>query len=60
MADNMNFEYLSLSKQDYVEKVSGEVTTSLISIMRVKYEFDPSTMEISEILLQEPSKVLEQ
>ncbi|KAG1193387.1 hypothetical protein G6F46_002789 [Rhizopus delemar] len=42
MADNMGFEYLFLSEQDYAEEVTEEITTSLVSMMR------PSKFESSE------------
>lgn len=50
MADKTNFEYLSLSKQDYAEEITGEVTKSLMSMMRVKYEFGPGAMESFKVL----------
>jgi hypothetical protein len=50
MADKTNFECLSLSKQDYAEEITGEVTKSLMSMMRVKYEFAPGAMEIFKVL----------
>lgn len=46
MADNMGFEYLFLSEQDYAEEVTEEITTSLVSMMRVKYELDPGAIEM--------------
>ncbi|KAG1295246.1 hypothetical protein G6F66_004502 [Rhizopus arrhizus] len=55
MIDNMDFECLSLSEQVYDEEAIGEAMTSLMSMVRVKYEFGSGVMEISEILLQEPS-----
>ncbi|KAG1151666.1 hypothetical protein G6F37_005287 [Rhizopus arrhizus] len=55
MIDNMDFECLSLSEQVYDEEAIGKAMTSLMSMVRVKYEFGSSVMEISEILLQEPS-----
>ncbi|EIE87883.1 hypothetical protein RO3G_12594 [Rhizopus delemar RA 99-880] len=36
MADNMGFEYLFLSEQDYAEEVTEEITTSLVSMMRIE------------------------
>lgn len=59
MTDNMNFEYLPLSDQGYVKGATGKVTTILMLVMRIKYEFDPSAMEIDEkikLFLQEPPK----
>lgn len=50
MADKTDFEYLSLTKQDYAEEVTGEVTKSLMSMMKVKYKFGPGAMQIFEVL----------
>ncbi|KAG0746257.1 hypothetical protein G6F57_008592 [Rhizopus arrhizus] len=52
MANNMDFEYLSLIELDYAE----EIAISLMSMMRVKNELSLGILEISKALLQESSK----
>ena len=51
----LGYKYLSLSEQGYAEEVTGKVTISLMSVMRIKYKLSPGAIEISEVLLQEPS-----
>ncbi|KAG2235675.1 hypothetical protein INT48_008551 [Thamnidium elegans] len=49
----MDFEYLSFNEQDDSDELTGEVTVSLMSMMRAKYEYSPAAMEIDEDLTEE-------
>ncbi|KAG2228370.1 hypothetical protein INT48_003128, partial [Thamnidium elegans] len=53
MNNNMDFEYLSFNEQDNSDELTGEVTVSLMSMMRAKYEYGPAAMEIDVDLTEE-------
>ncbi|KAI8048502.1 DDE superfamily endonuclease-domain-containing protein [Thamnidium elegans] len=53
MNNNMDFEYLSFNEQDNSDELTAEVTVSLMSMMRAKYEYGPAAMEIDVDLTEE-------
>ncbi|OAD74015.1 Homeodomain-like DNA binding domain-containing transcription factor [Phycomyces blakesleeanus NRRL 1555(-)] len=56
MLDNMDIEYLSLNEQGDSDYLTREVTVSLVSMMRAKYEYGLEAMEIDKVLLEEFSQ----
>jgi transposase len=56
MLDNMDLEYLSLNEKGDSDELTGEVTVSLMSMMRAKCEYGVEAMEIDEVLLEEFSQ----
>ncbi|KAG2235112.1 hypothetical protein INT48_002453 [Thamnidium elegans] len=55
MNNNMDFEYLSFNEQNDSDGLTGEVTVSLMPMMREKYEYSPTAMKIDEDLTEELS-----
>lgn len=53
MNNNMDLEYLSFNELDDSDELTEEVTASLMSMMRTKYEYGPAAMEIDEDLTRE-------
>ena len=52
----MDLEYLSLNEQGGSDELTGEVTVSLMSMMRAKCEYGLEAMQVDEVLLEEFSQ----